>query len=115
MKLSCNGCGLCCSLFYINLTKIEYESLEYETMFAEYDCPESFTESKSCGANLLAKKENGECIYLLENQCSIHKKRPMACRNFFCTTKAKKFETMVKVIKENDVEKTSSLYWQNHI
>ena len=37
------------------------------------------------GAAVLAKKENGECIYLNANgQCDIYQNRPVACREYVC-------------------------------
>ena len=111
MANACNGCGLCCKLFYINLTKEEYFSGKYKTELGKYGIIENFGEAKSCGANLLAKKADGSCIYLKDNLCGIHKDRPKVCREFFCTTKAKRFEGMVKEIREADKENSTSLEW----
>jgi len=109
MKLNCNGCGLCCSLFYINLSEEEYKSKKFQTIFPDIGEIDNFSEAKKCGANLLAKKENGDCIYLLENKCSIHEERPVVCRKFFCTTKSKHFEHMVEIIEESDTKNSSSV------
>jgi Fe-S-cluster containining protein len=109
MANSCNGCGLCCKLFLINLSKEEYQSGKYRIMFEQYGLMADFGEAKKCGANLLAKKDDGSCIYLDGNQCGIHADRPKVCQAFFCTSKAKKFQSMVKIIKENDSQKISSI------
>lgn len=109
MANSCNGCGLCCKLFLINLSKEEYQSGKYRTLFEEYGVIESFQEASKCGANLLVQKTDGSCIYLDGTQCSIHADRPRVCRDFFCTSKARKFENMVKIIKANDKQKISSV------
>ena len=109
MANSCNGCGLCCRLFLINLSKAEYLSGKYQTMFGEATGISDFNRAKDCGANLLAQKTDGSCIYLNGNQCGIHETRPKVCRDFFCTSRAKKFTGMVKVIKENDKQKISSV------
>lgn len=109
MANACNSCGLCCKLFYINLSKKEYQSGKYQTILQDHGTIENFSKAKECGANLLAKKEDGSCVYLINNQCSIHATRPEVCRDFFCTTKAKKFESMVKIIKRADKEKISSI------
>lgn len=79
-------------------------------MFQEHGIIEDFNLARESGANLLAKKEDGGCIYLVNNQCGIHTDRPEVCRDFFCTTKAKKFGGMVKIIKKADKEKISSIY-----
>lgn len=109
MANSCNGCGLCCKLFYINLSEKEYRSGRYQTELQDHGEIKSFSLAKESGANLLAKKSNGDCVYLVNNQCSIHATRPKVCREFFCTTKAKKFEKMVDIIKKADKEKISSV------
>ena len=110
MANSCNGCGLCCHLFLINLSQSEYESGNYRTMFAEYEKPESFSLAKDCGANLLAKKKDGSCVYLTRGRCSIHEMRPEVCREFFCSSKAKRFENMIQIIKKVDEDKVSSIW-----
>lgn len=104
---NCNGCGLCCRFFLINLSKEEYESGDCQTMFEEYGVMEDFEKAEECGVNFLAQKSDGSCIYLVENKCSIHDKRPKVCRDFFCTSKKKEFEGMVKIIREKDKEKIS--------
>ncbi|MBI2310408.1 YkgJ family cysteine cluster protein [Candidatus Collierbacteria bacterium] len=109
MANSCNGCGLCCRLFLINLSKEEYQSGKYRTMFEKFGHLGDFNEAKKCGANFLAQKADGSCVYLEGNECSIHADRPKVCQDFFCTTKAKKFAGMVKIIKENDQQKISSV------
>ena len=68
-----------------------------------------FQIAKSCGANFLAKNEDGSCVYLKEGKCGIHERRPAACRKFFCTTKDRKYQSMVKELKNADVEKISSI------
>jgi len=109
MANSCNGCGLCCKLFLINLSKEEYLSGKYRTMFEEHGVMENFGEAKEHGAHLLAQKADGSCIYLEGNECSIHADRPKVCRDFFCTSKAIKFSGMVKIVKNNDKQKISSV------
>ncbi len=109
MANSCNACGLCCRLFYINLSKAEYESGRYKTILEEHGPIENFKLAKESGANLLAKNQDGSCVYLKDNKCSIHETRPKVCGEFFCTSKAKRFEGMVKIIKKADIKKESSV------
>lgn len=110
MANSCNGCGLCCKLFYINLSKEEYYSGGFETILQEHGQIEDFKLAKESGANLLAKKDDGSCVYLQpNNECGIHAKRPGVCRDFFCTSKAKKFKGMVEIVKAADVNNISSV------
>lgn len=104
MTNSCTSCGICCKLFLINLSQKEYESREYKTMFQDDGFIENFKQAQNCGANLLAKKTNGDCIYLSNKRCSIHDTRPRVCRQFFCTSRNKKFVGMQKIV---DKEKGS--------
>lgn len=99
MTHTCNTCGLCCSLFYINLSKKEYESKKFLTIFDNENHNLPYIEAKDCGANFLAKKTDNSCIYLENNLCSIHRDRPNVCRHFFCSTKSQKFKSMVDKIK----------------
>jgi len=100
LKKDCDMCGVCCNLFLINLNEEEYKSGKYETMFQEFGVM-VFAEAKECGANLLAQKSDGSCIYLSNNICGIHKTRPQVCREFFCGLKDKKFKKMQEVINSN--------------
>ncbi|MEI6144401.1 MAG: YkgJ family cysteine cluster protein [Candidatus Berkelbacteria bacterium] len=98
---SCDQCGDCCSLFYINLNEIEYKSNKYQTIFSDFDAIESFDDVVSCGANFLAKNENGSCVYLENKSCSIHADRPEVCRAFFCKSSDGDFSAMRKIITDN--------------
>ncbi len=97
--MKCSQCGVCCKLFYINLTEEEYRSKKYKTQFDEFEFVEDFEEAKLCAANIISQKEDGSCTYLEEGRCSIRSIRPAACRNFFCTDP--NFETMNKTIKDH--------------
>jgi len=98
--MECNQCGVCCSLFLINLTEEEYKSRKYKTMFDEF--VSDFEEAELTGANILAQKEdNKTCIYLENHKCSIHEKRPQSCKAFFCNSKEEKFKTMIKKISKS--------------
>ena len=98
IKMKCTQCGTCCKLFLINLNKEEYESGNYETELNEKGL--EFNKAVQVGANILKQKKNGECIYLKNNKCSIHKTRPQVCREFFCDSKEEKYKGMIGEIKE---------------
>ena len=83
----CRQCGKCCKLFYINLNKDEYESSQFKTIFKDIDFIEDFSKASLCGANFLAKKKDGSCIYLENNSCNIYDQRPKVCRKYFCNSK----------------------------
>jgi putative endonuclease len=97
---SCAQCGICCRLFFINLTQKEWESGKYETQVKASEVDDRFHVVQGYGGNILRQKKDGSCIYLKNNACSIHTRRPQSCRDFFCISTAKKFREMVSMIKE---------------
>ena len=103
---SCSQCGICCRLFLINLTYEEWMSGVYKTELKEFDLDDDFNAVQRYGGNILRQKKDGGCIYLKNNLCSIHKRRPQSCRDFFCRSPSKKFRGMISIIKkrrENDM------------
>jgi len=100
MVNKCSGCGVCCKLFLINLSKEEYQSRKYRTQFQSFGLTKDFVEAELCGANIIEQKEDGSCFYLKDGKCSIHKTKPVACRKFFCTSKNKAFKGMIHDINE---------------
>lgn len=95
---SCTLCGACCTLFCINLTQKEWESGAYKTMIHTSETTDNFKTINTYGGNIVQQHSDGSCIYLKNNACSIHKTRPQSCRNFFCTSQAKKYKTMIRMI-----------------
>src|SRR3989344_7662545 len=95
--MKCYQSGVCCKLFLINLDEEEYNSKEFETVFEEHF---EFNEAVENGAVFLKQKEDGSCIYLKDNLCSIHTKRPKVCMEFFCDPEEEKLRQMVKEVKE---------------
>ena len=100
MEDKCSQCALCCSLFLVNLSEEEYRSGKYRTQFEEFGLVDNFHEATAYGTNILKQKEDGSCFYLEGNKCSIHKIRPQVCREFFCTSKLKKFKKMIWQIEK---------------
>lgn len=90
----CEMCGECCRTFFINLNEAEYQSGEFKTFFEDINSTLDFPEASLCGANFVAKKEDGpegapfggSCVYLKDNSCIIHAKRPGVCRDYFCNS-----------------------------
>lgn len=103
MTIKCLSCGICCSLFLINLSEEEYKSGKYKTQFEEFGFINDFRKATTCGANILKQKKDGSCIYLKKNKCSIHKTRPQVCREFFCNSKLKKFKKMIEQIEDKRI------------
>ena len=93
----CSQCGVCCRLFVINLSEKEYNSGKFKTMFDEF-VPD-WKEAVLVGANLLSQNDDGSCVYLKDNKCSIHDSRPLSCKNFFCFSENPKFFNMLEKIR----------------
>ena len=83
----------------INLSKEEYLSRRYQTVFDEFGLVE-FEEAELTGANILKQNEDQSCIYLENKKCKIHKTRPAVCARFFCDSKESKFKSMIEKIKK---------------
>lgn len=77
----CNGCTLCCKRDLIRLTAND-NPVDYLTV----------PHSRIPGVLMLAHKENGDCIYLIESGCSIHERAPELCRNADCRAIALKYD-----------------------
>ncbi|MFC1727346.1 YkgJ family cysteine cluster protein [Patescibacteria group bacterium] len=99
MVKKCHQCGICCRLFYINLSEKEYFSGQYQNQLGDPEVINDYSKASACGANLLKTRGDSSCIYLKNNRCSIHHQRPQVCQEFFCTSKSKKFKGMIKIIE----------------
>jgi len=84
----------------VNLTEAEYQSGKYKTQLEKFGLIDNFHQAAACGANILKQKKDDHCLYLKGNKCSIHKIRPQVCREFFCTSKLKKFRKMIEQIEK---------------
>lgn len=96
--MKCLRCGVCCQLFLVNLTEEEYRSRRYKTAFDEF--VGDFALAESSGANTLEQREDGSCVYLMDDVCTIHGDRPASCRAFFCTGQEAAFSAMRDEIGE---------------
>jgi hypothetical protein len=95
----CNGCTLCCQG---DAVKIEKEDLDrnYHTEPHPY-IP---------GALMIAHKQNGDCIYLIENSCSIHDNAPALCRSADCRSLALKFD-FITAMKLHNMKRIDIRVW----
>jgi Fe-S-cluster containining protein len=102
MGHKCQGCGVCCKLFLINLTEKEYKSGDYKTQFEKFGVIEDFAKAEDCGANIIEQKAEDDmsCIYLKDKKCSIHETRPESCKVFFCDSEEEQFQGMINDLKK---------------
>ena len=105
---SCSQCGICCRLFLINLNQKEWGSHWYKTALKKNCSDDDFNTIQKYGGNILSQKKDGSCIYLNNNLCSVHERRPKACRDFICSSTSKKFKGMISMIKERRENSTKS-------
>lgn len=88
----CNGCTACCQGRDLILVKPDFgdDPGEYETIPA----PALFPYERQ-----IAKKSNGDCIYLKRGEgCQIWERRPAVCRTFDCAGIVKRLGS--KTIRE---------------
>lgn len=79
-NVPCNGCTLCCKNFDILRLLPEDNPDDYMTEPHPY----------RGGELMLAHKENGDCVYLGTDGCTIHNRRPRMCREMDCRLLAHK-------------------------
>ena len=104
MVNDCSGCGVCCKLFLINLSKEEYLSNKFRTQFESFGLVKDFMEAEMCGANIITQRTDGSCFYLKDSKCSIHDFKPVACKEFFCNSKKESFKSMIDKINERKLK-----------
>lgn len=74
VKVPCNGCTACCRSPHMPPELTEEEITKYP----DAELNEEF------GKWSLPRKEDGSCVKLIDNKCSIYGDRPKVCRVFDC-------------------------------
>ncbi len=74
-RTPCGDCQLCCQS-----TSVASLAPGEEQIYAS---------EIHLGQLVIAKKTNGDCVYLNESGCSIHEDAPLACRKFDCAAMVK--------------------------
>ena len=70
MNVPCNGCTACC---------------KHDRVFlGPKDDPFAFKWHEDNGYAVLDTKDNGECVYLADDGCSIHGHAPAICKRMDC-------------------------------
>jgi hypothetical protein len=68
----CNGCTICCKCDAVGLYPQEEAMFQHE--------PHAY----AAGEKMVAHRENGDCVYLGENGCTIHGNKPIKCQTMDC-------------------------------
>lgn len=71
VAVPCGDCSACCRAF----ANIPLGTLDDASLYRTRD---------HHGAVVLERHDDGSCIYLVNNQCSIYDRRPHTCRTFDC-------------------------------
>jgi Fe-S-cluster containining protein len=74
MPVPCGSCNACCRV---------PDLLAELRPGEERDFPEAVRDPDT-GDMVLPKRENGECVHLVDGRCSIYHRRPASCRNYDC-------------------------------
>jgi hypothetical protein len=80
-NVPCNGCTACCRdpNLFVDVTDEEAKRLK-----VHQDTNMDQREYKNGVAWVLDRNEKGECVYLIDNRCSIYSERPKSCRQYDC-------------------------------
>lgn len=81
----CTECGNCCTKSdgIVSLTHAEAENIAAVLQMPKPEFLEKFTESFDDGDTLhLKSRENGDCILLENDRCSVYTARPLQCSTF---------------------------------
>ncbi len=72
VETPCQGCTACCRDPHMLITVSDEEAKRYRT------------HRTAAGVRELQRKDNGECVYLIDNRCTTYHDRPRACRVYDC-------------------------------
>lgn len=84
LRFSCTECGQCCSHpdGYVSLSENEASSIANFLDMAEEEFLQSAVNFDDDRLLRLNSAENGDCIFLRNNRCTIYPVRPSQCRTF---------------------------------
>ncbi|MDF3127727.1 YkgJ family cysteine cluster protein [Kiritimatiellaeota bacterium B1221] len=83
VRFSCTDCGLCCSGApgKVRVSEEEIREISEYRNQSETDFRSSETRVVK-GEVLLKEKENGDCVFFVNNRCQIHEVKPRQCRTY---------------------------------
>jgi Fe-S-cluster containining protein len=84
LQFKCTGCGACCggSPGYVFLTEEDEKNIAEELNISISAFQKKYTCIFLGKRSLIEAKENHDCIFLKNKQCSIYHSRPKQCRTY---------------------------------
>ena len=85
LHFSCIECGNCCTKAdgVVSLTVEEAQGIAEQLALPYPEFLEKYCEVYDNGETLhLRSRENGDCIFLIDERCSVYLSRPQQCRTF---------------------------------
>ncbi|MGB6943436.1 MAG: YkgJ family cysteine cluster protein [Bryobacteraceae bacterium] len=80
-QIDCTACANCCRVTEVGITEKDIEKLAKFVGTSESEFVEQFTALDESGARILKRNEGG-CVFLEGNLCSVYDARPHNCVNF---------------------------------
>lgn len=80
-EIDCTACANCCRVTEVGITGKDVEKLAKFVGVNEREFIEQFTARDESGA-LILKRNEGGCVFLEGNLCSVYEARPQNCANF---------------------------------
>jgi uncharacterized protein len=80
-EIDCTQCANCCRVTEVGITAKDVEKLTKFVGTSESEFVEQFTAVDGSGAMILKRNEGG-CVFLEGNLCSVYDARPHNCANF---------------------------------
>ncbi len=80
-EIDCTACANCCRVTEVGITEKDIEKLAKFVGTTEIEFVDQFTALDASGARILKRNEGG-CVFLEGNLCSVYQARPVNCANF---------------------------------
>jgi Fe-S-cluster containining protein len=80
-EIDCTACANCCRVTEVGITEKDIEKLAKFVGTSELEFVDQFTALDQSGARILKRNEGG-CVFLEGNLCSVYEARPVNCANF---------------------------------
>lgn len=114
-RIDCAGCRAhCCRAELVALTQEDDRALYPEAFELDADGKHHLRQLLPSSIGwALPHGDDGACVYLKENRCSIYEKRPQMCREFSCVGwVARIMETTTRAERRRDKALIDTAVWR---